>query len=86
MLLWLTHAQPPSRPLTASELLGPVAGNALPENGGHEIATPGLAFRPHDSYRELLKTFGANQMILAALDSAKVAEDKAPVVQAHVDR
>ena len=40
-----------THPLRASELLGLVAGNALPENVAREIATDGLAFRPDDHYR-----------------------------------
>ena len=39
-------------------VLGLVAGNALPENVVRETATNGLAFRPHEPYRTLLKTAG----------------------------
>jgi hypothetical protein len=61
-----------AHPLRASELLGLVAGNALPENVAREIATDGLAFRPDDHYRALLKTAGVDAKILAAVSSAKV--------------
>jgi hypothetical protein len=40
-----------THPLQASELLGLVAGNTLPENVAREIAIDGLAFRPDEHYR-----------------------------------
>jgi hypothetical protein len=49
-----------------------VAGNALPENVAREIAIDGLAFRPDDHYRALLKAAGADAKILSALSSTKV--------------
>src|SRR6202795_4768717 len=67
-----------TRPLQASELLGLVAGKALPENVAREIATDGLGFRPDDHYRALLKTAGADAKILSALSSAKVLVERAP--------
>jgi Flp pilus assembly protein TadD len=74
-----------SHPLRASELLGLVAGNALPENVAREIATDGLAFRPDDSYRALLKTAGADAKILSALSSAKVPVEQAPDAETAKD-
>ena len=62
-------AEGAAKPLRASELLGLVAGNALPENVAREIAADGLAFRPNDSYRGLLKSAGADAKILAAVES-----------------
>jgi len=67
-----------TKPLRASELLALAAGGALPENIVHEISADGLAFRPNDSYRALLKTAGADPKILAAVDSARVVVDQAP--------
>jgi len=67
-----------TKPLRASDLLALVAGSALPEDIVHEIAADGLAFRPSDSYRALLKTAGADPKILAAVDSAKVVVEQAP--------
>ena len=67
-----------TKPLRASELLALVAGSALPENITSEIAADGLAFRPTDSYRGLLKAAGADPKILAAVDSAKIVVDQAP--------
>jgi tetratricopeptide (TPR) repeat protein len=62
-----------AKPLEPAELLALVAGNALPENVVHDIATDGIAFRPDDTYRTLLKNAGADARILQALDSAKAA-------------
>lgn len=53
-------ATTPPTPLRADELLALVAGNALPENIIQEIQANGLAFRPDDSYRSLLKLFKRN--------------------------
>jgi tetratricopeptide (TPR) repeat protein len=66
-------AQAAPEPLRASKLLALVAGNALPENIVNQIKTNGLAFRPDDAYRSLLKTAGADAIVLAALDRAKVS-------------
>jgi tetratricopeptide (TPR) repeat protein len=71
-----------THPLRASELLGLVAGNALPENVAREIAIDGLAFRPDDHYRALLKAAGADAKILSALSSAKVLVEQAPDAEA----
>src|ERR1700692_3535880 len=72
-----------THPLRASELLGLVADNALPENVAREIATDGLAFRPDDAYRPLLKTAGADAKILSALSSAKVLVEQ-PLLKGSV--
>jgi tetratricopeptide (TPR) repeat protein len=73
------------KPLRPTELLALVAGNALPENVVHEIAVDGLAFRPNDSYRTLLKTAGADSKILAAVNSAKVVAEIAPEADSGKD-
>ena len=67
-----------AKPLRASELLALVAGSVLPENIVRNIAADGLAFRPNDSYRGLLKMAGADPKVLAAFESAKVVVDQAP--------
>ncbi len=71
--------------LSASELLALVAGNALPENIVHEISADGLAFRPDDAYRSLLKTAGADPRILTALDAATVTTEAKPEEQSGKD-
>ena len=63
----LTGAQEKGKPLTNSELLALVAGNALNENVVHEIESRGLAFRPGDGFRSQLKDAGADARVLAAL-------------------
>jgi len=78
LLLTNAAADSTTHPLQASELLGLVAGNALPENVVREIATNGVAFRPDEPYRTLLKTAGADAKILSALSSAKVSGERAP--------
>jgi len=78
LLLTTVAADSTTHPLQASELLGLVAGNALPENVARLIATDGLAFRPDDSYRALLNTAGADAKILSALSSAKILVEQAP--------
>ena len=72
----LGGSQAPAKPLKASGLVALVAGNALPENVVSAIKTDGLAFRPDNTYRSLLKTAGADVTVLAALDNAKVTADQ----------
>jgi tetratricopeptide (TPR) repeat protein len=74
-----------THPVQASELLGLVAGNALPENVAREIVADGLVFRPDDHYRALLKTAGADAKILSPLSSAKVLVERAPDAEAPKD-
>jgi hypothetical protein len=52
-LLSSVAADTTTQPLQASELLGLVAGNALPENVARLIATNGVASRPDEPYRTL---------------------------------
>ena len=73
------------KPVSASEVLALVAGGALPESIVREISRDGLAFRPDDGYRTLLKTAAADPTILAALDSAKVTADAPPDSQSGRD-
>ena len=61
------------KPLRAGDLLALVAGNALPESTVDVIKADGLAFKPDDDYRALLKTAGADPTVLAALNGAKIA-------------
>src|SRR5271168_2020099 len=60
----------PTKPLGAGRLLALVAGGALPENVVREVRTSGLAFRPDDDYRALLKAAGADESILSAINAA----------------
>ncbi|MGH9735362.1 MAG: tetratricopeptide repeat protein [Candidatus Acidiferrales bacterium] len=69
-------SQTAAKPLRAGELLALVAGNALPENIVTIINADGLAFKPDDDYRGLLKTAGADATVLSALDGAKVTTDQ----------
>src|SRR5438445_4700941 len=69
----LANAQIKRPPLTDSELLALVAGNALSENIVREIASRGLAFQPSDRYRPLLQTAGADAALMAAVGDAKIA-------------
>jgi len=61
------------RTLSKSELLALVAGEILSENVAFDIHTRGLAFVPDASYKSLLKSAGADDKILAALDAAKTS-------------
>ena len=69
-------SQTVTKPLRASELLALVAGNALPENIVTAINVDGLAFKPDDNYRALLKTAGADATVLSALSTAKITSDQ----------
>lgn len=61
------------RTLSKSELLALVAGEILSENVVFDIQSRGLAFVPDASYKSLLKSAGADDKVLAALDAAKTA-------------
>lgn len=71
-------AQAPAKPLRASEVLALVAGDAMPENVAHHLEVSGVAFRPNDAYRDLLKRAGADATVMSALGSAKIAAEEAP--------
>jgi hypothetical protein len=66
------------RPLSKAELLALIAGEAQPENVASEIRSCGLRFAPSNRYRALLKTAGAEPLVLAALDGARVASSGEP--------
>jgi tetratricopeptide (TPR) repeat protein len=68
----------PPKPLSRSDVLALIAGNALPENIVHVLGERGLDFRPDDTYRSLLKTAGADAKVLAALEGAKVVSPESP--------
>src|ERR1700676_5382847 len=68
------NAQSAREPLTDSELMALVAGNALSENIVHEIALRGLAFRPGDQYRSQLAAAGGDAAVLAALKSGRIGD------------
>lgn len=61
------------KPLTESQLISLVSGGALPETIVTYVRTTGLAFRPDDACRTLLKTAGADSSILNALSGAKIS-------------
>lgn len=65
-------SQTAAKPLRAGELLALVSGNALPEDIVTVIKADGLAFKPDDAYRALLKTAGADATVLSAVNEAKV--------------
>jgi len=69
----LAGAQEESKPLTNSELLALVAGNALNENVVHEIESRSLAFRPGDGYRSQLSAAGADNLKTYGENSAGVS-------------
>lgn len=61
------------RTLSKSELLALVAGEILSENVVFDIHSRGLSFVPDASYKSLLKSAGADDKVLAALDAAKTS-------------
>ena len=67
------------KPLTESQLISLVSGQALPETIVTDIQTTGLAFHPDDTYRSLLKTAGVNSSILNALSGAKMSLTQAAI-------
>lgn len=72
------YSQTASKPVSKSELLALVAGNALSENIVHEVQTRGLSFRIDDAFKAQLSTAGADTTLLTAAASAKTihASDK----------
>lgn len=72
----LAHGENPAKakPVSQSELMALVAGNALAENIVHEVRERGLGFRPDDVYKKQLKSAGADAALLSALDKAKTAQ------------
>jgi tetratricopeptide (TPR) repeat protein len=75
----------PRKPLRAATVVALVAGNALPENIVYEIKNDGLAFRPDDTYRSLLKAAGADNTVIAALNTANVTTGQAPETESGAD-
>ena len=73
------YCQTDSRPLTKSELLALVAGNALSENILHEVQTRGVAFRPNDAFKAQLSAAGADSALIGVVSNAKTSHvsDKA---------
>jgi len=61
------------RTLSKSELLALVAGGILSENVVFDIHSRGLAFIPDAPYKSLLKSAGADDKILTALNAAKTS-------------
>jgi hypothetical protein len=73
------HSEKKGKPLSNSELLALVAGNALNENVIHEIESRGLAFRSGDGFLSQLKDAGADTRVLAALAKATITSAAATV-------
>ena len=71
-LLRVVQAQTAQKPVTDSELMALVAGNALSENIIYQMTTRGLAFHPDAIYKTQLKSAGADAIVLGSLDKAKV--------------
>ena len=70
--------QAPQKPLGESELLGLVAGAALPENLVAEIRDRGVSFHVDDFFRSEMEKAGADPRILAALESARTVDAGGP--------
>lgn len=73
-----SKAQTTTHPVRRSELLALVAGDAMPENVIAEIQSRGVSFALDSSYTTLLKDAGGDPRILAALNTAKVANPQSP--------
>jgi len=76
------------KPVTASELMSLVAGEALPDNVVRELRLRGVQFHVDDGYRAQLKAAGAGTAVLDALTTANFfdANAEAPVVSAEFIR
>ena len=76
------RAQGSHEPLTQTQLLGLVAGAALPENIVTALQERGVSFHADAAFRAEMEKVGADPRVLAALDSAKVtakgASNEAP--------
>jgi tetratricopeptide (TPR) repeat protein len=68
------HAQSsvPAEAVSSSRLVALVAGGALPEDIEARLSRFGVSFQPDAAYRATLRSAGASDKVLAALDSAKV--------------
>ncbi|MFZ0879371.1 MAG: tetratricopeptide repeat protein, partial [Candidatus Acidiferrales bacterium] len=75
----------PQEPLRASELLGLVAGAALPENVVAEIQHRGLSFPVDDFFRTQMQKAGADPTVLTALNAAKIAVNEGSRETANKD-
>jgi tetratricopeptide (TPR) repeat protein len=62
-----------SRPLRASEVMALQAGGALGENLAYHIHVRGLKFQPSAEFIALMKTAGAQAVVIEALSTAKVS-------------
>lgn len=76
------------KPVTASELMSLVAGEALPDNVVRELRLRGVQFHADDEYRAQLKAAGADTAVLDALSTANFfdANLETPVVSAELIR
>lgn len=71
-------AQSRSAPISDSELMALIAGNALPDNIIQSLKARGLDFQPNDKYLSVAKSAGANAILIGAIQKAnfKGAADK----------
>ena len=76
------------KPMTASELMSLVAGEALPDNIVRELCLRGVQFHADDEYRAELKSAGAGTAVLDALSTANFFDANAvtPVVSTEFIR
>jgi tetratricopeptide (TPR) repeat protein len=72
------YCQTAAKPVSKSELLALVAGNALSENIVRVVQTRGLSFRVDEAFKRQLSTAGADINLLTAVASARTihASDK----------
>ena len=80
-----TAAYSAPRPLTRSEVLALVSGDALPDNVIAEISLFGISFTPDAGYISLLNAAGASPKVTAALSSATVVEPQTVESPADVE-
>src|SRR6266404_1347425 len=86
VLLPAARSQTSRKPVTRSELIALVAGNALSENIVHEVQSRGIAFTPAEDYKSLLRDAGADPAVIAAVNAAKVTSRQAtPESQSDTD-
>ena len=76
VLLPAAQNQTSRKPVTRSELIALVAGNALSENIVHEIQSRGISFTPAEDYKSLLTMAGADPVVLTALSAAKATANQ----------
>jgi tetratricopeptide (TPR) repeat protein len=64
-------AETAPKPLRKSEILALVSGAIISENVAYDIRSRGISFVPDDTFTRLLQVAGADEAVLAALNTAK---------------